>query len=84
MTSQGPTNVDPLMGGVPNGGNSPMSQSMFISPTSANGQYGPLGSAGLETGPLGGTVRGRPSGMGTPTRSRLDAREAASKLANFL
>lgn len=79
MTSQGPTAVDPLMGGgMLNGGNSPMSQSMFVTPTSP---YGPLGSAGLETGPLGGTVRAR---AGTPTRSRLDAREAASKLANFL
>jgi hypothetical protein len=85
MTAPSPTSVDPLMGGgLMNGGTGAMSQSMFVSPTSATTQYGPLGSAGLETGPLGGTVRGRPSGMGTPTRSRLDAREAASKLANFL
>jgi hypothetical protein len=85
MTSPSPTNVDPLTGGgLRNGGGGAMSQSMFVSPTSASTQYGPLGSAGLETGPLGGTVRGRPSGNATPTRSRLDAREAASKLANFL
>jgi len=65
---------DPLSGG---GG---MSQSMFISPTNqnANGAYGPLGS---ETGPLGGTIRG---GAGRGAQRRLDAREAASKLANFL
>lgn len=65
---------DPLLGG---GG---MSQSMFISPTNqnANGAYGPLGG---ETGPLGGTIRG---GAGRGTQRRLDAREAASKLANFL
>lgn len=74
--SQGPGSSvagDPLLGG---GG---LSQSMFVTPTTPNG---PLG-GGLETGPLGGTIRGTLSGRGTPTK-RLDAREAASKLANFL
>ena len=80
MTTQSPTSADPLRGGFVS---SAMSQSMFVSPTSAGGQHGPLGDSGLETGPLGGTVRAR-AGAGTPTRSRLDAREAASKLANFL
>jgi hypothetical protein len=84
VTSPSPTNVDPLMGGrLVNGGSGTMSQSMFIRPSSASSHYDPLGGAGLETGPLGGTMDRR-SGMGTPTRSRLDAREAASKLANFL
>lgn len=59
---------DPLLGG---GG---MSQSMFISPTTQD-STDPLG---------GGTVRGGTMRGGAPNRSRLDAREAASKLANFL
>lgn len=65
---------DPLSGG---GG---MSQSMFVNPTNpnANGAYGPLGG---DIAPLGGTIRGT---VKPPQPKRLDAREAASKLANFL
>ncbi|KAG9055069.1 Vacuolar protein sorting-associated protein 17 [Serendipita sp. 407] len=79
--SQGGGGGDPLMGG--------MSQSMFVTPTTPNSASTPYGYAGgVETDPLGGTIKGPLSpgtlGRGTPTRSRLDAREAASKLANFL
>jgi hypothetical protein len=78
-------------GGDPLLSNRGMSQSMFITPSGGPLSAGPGGplSAGMvspmgsETGPLGGTVRGTIGRSGTPTR-RLDAREAASKLANFL
>jgi hypothetical protein len=77
--------VDPLLGSTMNGG---MSQSMFVSPSTPRSAYDPLGGAEIST--PGGTVRGVPGGgglgsrSGTPGRGRLDAREAASKLANFL
>lgn len=72
---------DPLSG-RPGGG---MTQSMFINPSGGPLSASMASPAGSETGPLGGTVRGTigRSGTSTPTR-RLDAREAASKLANFL